>query len=202
MKNGVGKRIDECLEKLKASDGENAFIQLCLAIEGTSKLAYPYIKSSATRNKQFIKDSMPFVFWSLTNGTPSTSKHFSFQTEDGKEFLLEEVMYKLLRCSLVHEAEMPDLVAFTEWNCIANLDGKIILPFAMLEAYCWAVIANPVNQTAHLEKNHIFLPYGTTTPYDLNDYWGDEKALREIIRKGFLYDVEKMLQEMNEKSTI
>ena len=202
MKNGIGKRIDECLEKIKVLDGENAFIQLALAIEGTSKLVYPNITSSARRNKQFIKDNTPFVLWSLTNGTPSDTKHFAFQTEDGKEFLLEEVMYKLLRCSLVHEAEMPDLVTFTSSNCIANLNGKIILPIAIIEAYCWAVIANPVNKNALLERNHMMLPYGTTAPYDLNDYWGNEKMLREVIRKGFLYDVEKMLQEINENSII
>lgn len=202
MKNGIGKRIDECLEKLKVSDGENAFIQLCLAIEGTSKLAYPHIKSSAIRNKQFIRDSMPFVFWCLTNGTPATSKNFLFEMGDGKEFSLEDVMYKLLRCSLVHEAEMSDLVAFTECNYIKNEGEKIILPLAMLGAYCWAVIANPVNKTAHLDKNYKFFRYGTVASYDLNDCWGDEKALREIIRKGFLYDVEKILQKMNKKSTI
>lgn len=202
MKNGIGNRIDECLEKIKISDGENAFIQLASAIEGTSKLAYPHITSSARRYKQFIKDSMPFVFWSLTNGTPSETKHFTFQTKDYNEFSLEDVMYKLLRCSLFHEGEMPDLVTFTNNNCIANLNDKIILPLAFIEAYCWAVIANPVNKNAYLERNHMVSPFGTTVIYDLNDYWGNEKMLREVIRKGFIYDVEKMLQEINDNITI
>lgn len=200
MKNGIGKRIDECLGKLNDGDGENAFIQLSLAIEGTSKLAYPKLTGSAQRNKQFIKDSMPFVFWSLINGTPSTSKSFSFMTDNNgikKEIPLEDVMYKLLRCSLVHEAAMPDTVEFTKESYIANRDGKIILPLAIIFSYCCAVIAHPVNKEATLEKNKLIQLYGADTMYNLNNCWGDEERLRSIIRKGFLYDVEKMLAKMN-----
>lgn len=200
MKNGIGKRIDECLGKLNEGDGENAFIQLSLAIEGTSKLAYPELRGSAQRNKQFIKDSMPFVFWSLTNGTPSASKSFSFMTDnDGtkKEVPLEDVMYNLLRCSLVHEATMPDTVEFTTESYIANIDGKIILPLAIIFSYCCAVIAHPVNKGAVLEKNNLVQMYGSNTLYNLNNCWGDEERLRAIIRKGFQYDVEKMLSKIN-----
>lgn len=199
MKNGIGKRIDECLGKLKNGDGENAFIQLSIAIEGTSKLAYPNIKGSAQRNKQFIKDSMPFVFWSLTNGTPSTSKSFSFVLEDGTEVTLEDVMYKLLRCSLVHEAEMPDIVEFTTNNYIAICDGKIILPLAIISSYCGAIIAHPINKDAYLEQNYMMSVYGSKTQYNLNNCWGDEEKLKAIIRKGFLYDVEKMIKEISLK---
>jgi len=204
MKNGIGKRIDECFNKVKKGDGENAFIQLSLAIEGTSRLAYPNIKSSAQRNKQFIKDSMPFVFWSLTNGTPTHSKSFSIVSNiDGheKEVTLEDVMYKLLRCSLVHEATMPDEVEFVNAKIIAvSKDGKISLPLALIISYCWAVIANPVNKGELLERNFLMSMYGSKTLYNLNNCWGNEEKLRSIVRKGFLYDVEKMLQEMNQNT--
>lgn len=200
MENGIGKRIDECLSKLKDHDAENAFIQLSIAIEGTSKLAYPNITGSVQRNKQFIKDSMPFVFWSLTNGTPTKSKSFGFiMDEDGKEISLEEVMYKLLRCTLMHEAIMPETVEFVEDEYIANINGKIILPVAIISSYCWAVIAHPVNKNAHMEKNYMMRVYSSSTLYNLNNCWGNEEKLRTIVRKGFLYDVEKMLQKTNIK---
>ena len=201
MKNGIGKRIDECISKLNVGDGENAFIQLCLAIEGTSKLAYPHIQSSAQRNRQFIKDSMPLVFWSLTNGTPTNSKSFNFMlTINGcqKEVSLEEVMYKLLRCSLVHEATMPDEVEFVNAEYIAvSKDGKLSLPLALISSYCFAIIANPVNKDECLEKNYLIRLYGSETCYNLNNCWGNEEKLRAVIRKGFLYDVEKILDKMN-----
>lgn len=200
MGNGIGRRIDECLSKLKDSDGENAFIQLSIAIEATSKLAYPNTKSSAQRNKQFLRDSMPFVFWSLTNGMPTTNKSFNFiMKEGGKEIPLEKVMYKLLRCSLVHEATMPDIVEFVDKEYIANINGKIILPLAIILSYCWAVIAHPVNKGVHLEKNYMMCPYGSTTQYNLNNCWGNEEKLKSIIRKGFLYDVEEMIRKINDK---
>lgn len=74
----IGARIDECMNKLSIGDAENAFIQLSIAIDGTAKLLYPG-KKPTERCKKFLRDSLPFVLWSLTNGTPSQSKHLSFQ---------------------------------------------------------------------------------------------------------------------------
>lgn len=200
MENGIGKRIDECLGKINEHDAENAFIQLSIAIDGTSKLAYPQISSSAKRNKQFIIDNMPFVLWSLVNGTPTDCKSMTFQMEeDNKKISFEDVMYKLLRCTLLHEGNMPDMVEFVEDEYIANVDGKIILPVAIISAYCWAIIAHPVNKSARLEKNYKMQLQGSLTQYNLNNCWGNEVKLRNIIRKGFSYDVEKILQQMNSK---
>lgn len=202
MKSGIGKRIDECFSQLNKGDGENAFIQLSIAIEGTSKLTYPNIQSSAQRNRQFIKDSMPFVLWSLTNGTPTECNSFYFKLNihgQEKEIALEDVMYKLLRCSLVHEATMPDEVEFVNAEYIAvSKDGKLSLPLALISSYCWAVIATPVNKEEHLEKNPLIKLYGSETLHNLNACWGNEEKLRSIIRKGFLYDVEQMLKKINQ----
>ena len=203
MNNGIGNRIDECFEKLKQGDGENAFIQLSLAIEGTSKLAYPDIPTSAQRNKQLILDSMPFVLWSLTNGTPTNSSSFNFMLDiNGQEecVSLENVMYKLLRCSLVHEGKMPNEVEFADNEFIAIINGKLLFPFALITAYCWAVIVHPVNKDERLIKHPLFKVYGSDVFYNINDCWGNEDKSRSIIRKGFLYDVEQMLKEMNRKN--
>lgn len=196
--NGIGRRIDECIAKLKLGDGENAFIQLSIAIDATSKLNYPKIKGSSKRNKLFIKENLPFVLWSLTNGTPNKSSSLFFVIDDeGKEISLEDIMYRLLRCTLLHEGDLPDLVIFTQEEFIANKKDKIILPLAIISSFCLAVIKNPFNKKEKLINNNLFIPYGSNIPYDLNQCWGNEDRLRSIVRKGFLYDVEKELEKIN-----
>ena len=195
---GIGRRIDECIDKLKLSDGENAFIQLSIAIDATSKLNYPKIKSSSKRNKLFIKENLPFVLWSLTNGTPNKSSSLFFVIDDkGKEMPFEDIMYSLLRCTLLHEGDLPDLVIFTKEELIANKDDKIILPLAIISSFCLAIIKNPFNKNEKLINNNLFIPYGSKISYDLNECWGNEERLRSVIRKGFLYDVEKELEQIN-----
>ena len=191
----VGERVQECINKLEANDPENAFIQLAIAIDGTAKKEYPGKKTSA-RCKAFIRENLPFIFWSLTNGTPSTCKDFKLELSNNEEasayVSFEDVVYSILRCSLLHEGEMPQKVTFTTEEVIRIHNGKMHFPVAMIGSLLFSVIASPVNENQKVSNNTHFVFGKVRAP--VNDMWGDVERTKELIRNGFQYDVEKLIK--------
>jgi hypothetical protein len=194
----VGERVQECINKLEVGDSINAFIQLAIAIDGTAKKEYPGKKTSF-RCKKFLQENLPFVMWSLTNGTPTKCIDFKFEFSDyGKPNGLtsyEDVIYSVLRCTLLHEGEMPEKVAFTNESYLAMQDGKMLFPVAMIGSLLFAVISSPVNQNQRVSASSYFM-FGDVKAY-VNDMWGSIEKTKEYIRNGFQYDVEKLLESHN-----
>lgn len=194
----VGERVQECINKLEANDPVNAFIQLAIAIDSTAKKEYPGKKTSF-RCKKFLRENLPFVMWSLTNGTPTTCKDFKFEfSREGKPSgytSYEDVIYSILRCFLFHEGEMPEKVEFTDESYLAMVDGKMLFPTAMIGSLLFAVISSPVNSNQHISDSSYFL-FGNVKAY-VNNMWGNMSKTKEYIRNGFQYDVEKLLESHN-----
>ena len=196
----IADRVKECLDKLKADDPVNAFIQLSIAIDGTAKKEYPGKKTSV-RCKEFLKKNLPFVFWAVTNGTPNKLESFKLDfSQEGRpsnyvEFV--DVVYQIMRCSLLHEGEMSDKVAFTNIACIEMANGKMFFPTALIRSLLFAVIASTANVSERLPKNYTFTFGKKKVP--VNELWGNLEKAKDAIRNGFLYDVEKLLDEYKSK---
>lgn len=194
----IAARIEECIAKLALGDAENAFIQLAIAIDGTAKLIYPSKKTSE-RCKKFLKDSLPFIFWSLTNGTPSKTTSLSFEvlsSNDSGEFIeFEDLVYKVMRCSLLHDGELSDKVEFVDASKIGTLNGRVQFPLALLGSLLFAVIASPVNERQRVSESSSFIFGKTKVP--VNHMLGSLEKTKTAIRNGFLYDVEHLLENLN-----
>lgn len=199
----ISDRVKECIDKLEKNDPVNAFIQLCIAIDGTAKKEYPGKKTSE-RCKEFLRNNLPFIMWSLTNGTPNECKSFEFGFSENEKpsgyTKFEDVIYSVLRCSLLHEGEMPSKVQFTFDNYIAMIDGKMMFPVALIGSLLFAVIASPVNQKEHIPNHYSFL-FGNKR-ITVNDLWGNMNAMKDAIRNGFLYDVEEILKMYTQNKEI
>lgn len=133
--------------------------------------------------------------WSLTNGTPSKCKDLKFEfSNDGYPdgmTSFEDVVYSVLRCSLLHEGEMPEKVNFINESYIAMKDGKMQFPIALIGSLLFTVIASPSNKGQRVSENSHFM-FGEVKSF-VNDMWGSEEKTKGYIRNGFEYDVEKLL---------
>lgn len=184
----IAARIQECTAKLALGDAENAFIQLAIAIDGTAKLLYPGKKTSE-RCKNFLKDSLPFILWSLSNGTPAKTTRFSFEisssSESSAHIEFEDLVYKVMRCSLLHEGELSEQVEFVNASYIGTLNGKIQFPLALLGSLLFAVIASPVNERQRIPESISFTFGKAKVP--VNYMLGSLEKTKIAIRNGFLY---------------
>lgn len=190
----IGARIDECMNKLSIGDAENAFIQLAIAIDGTAKRLHPG-KKTTDRCKVFLRDNLPFVFWSLTNGTPSRCNdllsRFGGSGHPNQNTRFEDLVYGIIRCALLHEGEMPEKVEFVSGPYIGMLRGRMQFPIALIGSLLLAVIASPVNARERVSAS-TFFTFGKTRVY-VSEFIGSLERTKDSVRLGFLYDVEKLL---------
>ncbi|MDG9875619.1 hypothetical protein N7592_20905 [Pseudomonas juntendi] len=187
----IAARIQECTVKLALGDAENAFIQLAIAIDGTAKLLYPGKKTSE-RCKKFLKDSLPFILWSLSNGTPAKTTSLSFEISNSSQssawIEFEDLVYKVMRCSLLHDGELSKKVEFVDAPYVGTLNGKMQFPLALLGSLLFAVIASPVNERQRVADSTSFTFGKIKVP--VNHMLGSLEKTKIAIRNGFLYDVE------------
>ena len=198
----IGARIQECVNKLAIGDAENAFIQMAIAIDGTAKKVYPN-KRTTDRCKLFLQQNLPFVLWSLTNGTPArtTSLVFEFAGSGtpNRSTQFEDLVYSVMRCALLHEGELPSKVEFVSAPYIGMLEGKVQFPLALVAALLFAVIASPVNARQEVAESVSF-KFGEKV-VKVVDMLGSLENTKAAIRHGFEYDVEALLEQGNTRGT-
>jgi len=191
----LASRVSQCIKHYHQGDSENTFIQLCIAIDGTAKNQFPGCKTSV-RCKRFLRENLPFVLWSLTNGTPCNTSEFTFEFQavgspSGKRNF-EDVIYSAMRCSLLHEGTLPENVEFTHEDAIIMRDGRFHFPHALIGALAFAVISSSANAN-EIPPRGVSLRFGTKS-FDVRDLWADRTATKDAIRNGFQCDVEKLLE--------
>ena len=193
----IGARIDECIAKLLVVDAENAFIQLAIAIDGTAKRQYPSQRTT-DRCKRFLRENLPFVLWSLTNGTPARGSEFTFEFSGSgvpnRSTKFEDLVYSVMRCALLHEGEMPSKVEFVTASYIGMLGGRMQFPVALIGALLFAVVASPVNVREKVADSSAFFFGETRVP--VAEILGSLQKTKAAIRLGFLYDVEALLAKL------
>ena len=134
----MADRVTECINKYNADDLVNALIQLCIAIDGTAKNEYPR-KKVGERFRAFIKANQDIITF------------FTFRTNifidcQFGNYTIEEFIYKVLRCGLLHEGEVSAMFKFSDaGEPIAVSDKQWCLPRTFVFGTLLAVIGAPTN---------------------------------------------------------
>lgn len=179
----VRDRIKEAIDKLSKGEYENALIQVCIAIDATAKKEYPG-KKPGERCKKFLRDNQAFI---TRVGVGLLEIHgdilFASDLKNGKkDKSLEQVLYRLVRCSLLHEGELTEEVLFTTNNKIGMTnEGIIILPINMIWAIILAIVGSGVNTQERL-PDYCTISIGKTT-MRLNDLWGKKRDIYSLVRR-------------------
>jgi hypothetical protein len=176
-------RIKEAIDKLNMDDSINALIQVSIAIDATSKKEFPGQKTSF-RCKNFLEKNRGFIskvaFGKLEIQGPML---FPIQASNGsvKNKTLEEVLYHLVRCSLLHEGELPNEIEITSKPQIGmTIDGKVLLSIKIIWAMILAVIGSHVNKSERLPPGYTASIENETI--DLNDFWGDRDRIYNLVK--------------------
>lgn len=177
----IKNRIKEAIDKLNQDDYENALIQVNIAIDATAKKEYPKEKTSH-RCKKFLRENQAFIT-RVGLGLLEIHGDIKFGKE-GKT--LEEVLYNIIRCTLLHEGEMSEKIEITSKVSIGmSEDGKVIIPLNLIWAMILAVIGSKVNANERLPE-HYSVTIGTirrTLKLRLNEFWGKKEEIFELVRQ-------------------
>lgn len=86
---------------------EGAVIQVLIAVAGTVRKRYPIPMPDSEAFKKFVFDEIE----KITNG-PKVNVDFYFCGEPHTP--LEDIIYKFMRCTLVHEGSLPETIILTQ----------------------------------------------------------------------------------------
>jgi hypothetical protein len=170
----ISDRVIECIDKYNVNDLDNALIQICIALDGTAKKEYPKIKKVGKRFKEFVKSNQDIITY-FTFGT-----NVFINCQFGK-YTIEELIYEVLRCGLLHEAEVPEMIKFVEPNQpIAISDKMWCIPKTFIFGTLLAIIGAKSNANQLLSDNiEVTI---MDQKFKVNDLWGHANIVRQCMK--------------------
>jgi hypothetical protein len=173
--NIVGKRIETAIKHLMEKDYENALIQICIAIDATAKKKWKNNKPGK-RIKLFIKEYETLIYQFASSGHLKLARGGKISI--GNE--LAEVLYKNIRCVLLHGDSISDHIIIEEKYTIGIIKGKIIINIGMIIGFLLSTVVDSVNQYERCDFSYVIDIAGVNI--DVNQIWGNINKLEQIIK--------------------
>ena len=111
-----------------------ALCLVCIAIDSCAARDYPS-ERNANRYKNFLKKHFRTI---CERGFPGISAdlirikvnipHVSLKTDQNGYVDMEQIIYHVIRCGLVHECNIDDTICFTDATYIGDWNEKFYLP--------------------------------------------------------------------------
>jgi hypothetical protein len=169
----ISDRILECINKYNTNDLDNALIQVCIAIDGTAKREYPRIKKVGERFKEFIKFNQDIITFFTFNTNIFINCQFG-------KYTIDQFIYKVLRCGLLHEGDIPDMFEFAEAGGPTEIgDRKWRLPKTFVFGTMLAVIGARSNSGLRLPEDVTVTIMGQQ--FTVNQLWGRADIIRTTL---------------------
>jgi hypothetical protein len=167
----IGDRVKECFDKVTIGDFENGLIQLSIAIDGMAKKEYPKMKVGQ-RFTTFLRENQDII----TFFTFATNMFIDCSFDGYK---LEDIIYNVLRCGLLHEGSIPDEIEFIDEIRIGHAGGRWRFPKTYVMGGLLAVIGAKSNAKERLPRQYAVMIMGK--PYQVNYLWGHGDEIRHIM---------------------
>ena len=114
----VRERLEDAMVLWEHGRREGAWIQVLIAAAATSRVRFPN-KKDGEAFKAFIRQITPTIFDGSIPPLPR-GPIVRFGTGGGKSIMLEEILYRLFRCNLLHEAELHPDVSFSDFRIVGD----------------------------------------------------------------------------------
>ncbi len=170
----IGNRVKECIDKFNSGDLENALIQLSIAFDGTAKKEYPKTVKVGERFKTFLRDNQDIITYFAFSGNMFIDCKFNGYT-------IEEIIYEVLRCGLLHEGSIPNEIEFIDEILLGRNNGRWRFPKTYVQGGLLAVIGAESNKNENISTHYTIVINGKV--YKVNDLWGRRDRIREIMMK-------------------
>ena len=117
----VRDRLEDAVVLWRQGRKSGAWIQVLIAAAATSRERFPSMKDGEAF-RAFVREITPTIVDSKSAAIPG-GVNVVFNADGGNLMSLDQVLYKHLRCNLLHEAVMPAEVHLSESHIV---DGKLV----------------------------------------------------------------------------
>ncbi len=172
----IGTFVSSSLELMDEGKYDVALSLAYSAVDATSAKCFPNLRTNNSRYKSFLKKNMRIV---TTYGMPSVIAGGikikcinipDLKTDDDNMAGLEDILYHVIRCGLIHQCEIEDRIEFTERTILGDFEGKFRIPFAIIFGLIMAVILSKENSSEKIPSTKEININEKNT--DLNSLWG------------------------------
>lgn len=171
----IAKRIQESISFLNERDLEASLLPLSIAIDATAGKEFPEDKNrTRIRMEKWLRTKQGFITWYLLKGAEITG-NITFPIG----LSLETVIYKWIRCPLMHEAKLDPCILLTQNPVLGTKKGDLFFSQRHVEGLILAVICSSVNSTeqSSTKVKCTFFPGDVW----INDLWGKEQFVRKRL---------------------
>jgi hypothetical protein len=154
----IAKRIAEAIDKLLAGDPESALIPVSIAVDATASQMYPTKKNNEAY-KDWLHDNLSLITKAgMGNVSVTESFRFAYNHPDiipGDDGCcsFEQILYHVVRCGLLHGAELPENLTFSTDGVIKIDSGRLTLGSSLIYGLIVAVVVSPVNGGQTIPNN-------------------------------------------------
>ena len=169
----IADRVEESINKYNSNDLENALIQVCIALDGTAKKEFPSIKKNNKRFKAIVSANIDIITFFTFNTNVFVNCKFG-------EYTIEQFIYEVLRCGLLHEGEISARFRLIEAGEPILIGGnQWCFPKTFIFGTLLAVIGAPSNSNQKVEDHLSVKIMGSQ--FKINDLWGRADLIRQAV---------------------
>ncbi len=179
----ISKRIMDAIDWMNVGNYESALIPASIAIDATANRVYS-TKSNNQAYKDWLHENLAFITRfmgvSITNSLRFGYSHPDLKLDAEGCCSLEQILYHVVRCGLLHNAGLPKTLRFGPPGIISLQGGNLVLSSELIYGMVAAVIAAPENAELTALDRYVLSIDGQTRR--INDLWGKKETFFELFK--------------------
>lgn len=143
----VGDRVRYAIEDIEKGRFEVALHHIAVALDVTAQRRNNSTHSSKTHYKSLLIEYAWLIEMMAFHGVNSETSVFgNYPIKGNVEPTFADLIYHVVRCSLVHDVGLPDNFSFTKQNLIIYEYKKLIFPEKLIWGLIAIVVFSPENK--------------------------------------------------------
>jgi len=175
---GIASFVDGALTMHSLGQSDVALALACSAVDATAKRVYPQAKVGE-RYRAFLQENLELVTAFGFPGVQAAGIRIKVGANLGLDpkdvdkdnyTSIEAILYRIVRCGLIHECDVETKIRFTKETQIGNFDETFCLPAALILGLLAAVVLHPANSAERSQLDSSIVLSGRK--FSLNSLWG------------------------------
>ena len=178
LKQGaIGKRIERAIKHMSNKEYEDAFIQTCIAIDGTGRKKWPKA-GVGERIRRHVEQYEAFIYHVWSRG--GLNVNGGVVILQGKK--LPALQY-IIRNSLLHGDDLENDVVFDTNNptIVGVKGGKPLVGYGIIDGLLFSVVVDPANASETCDPNLSFIGKVGAEPMAINLAWGNIEYFAKAV---------------------
>ncbi|MBL7780340.1 MAG: hypothetical protein JNM22_03915 [Saprospiraceae bacterium] len=160
---------------------------ICSAIDATAQKVFPSERKNNNRNKKFISKYLRIITafgfpGILASGIRIKCENIRDLHTDRDGYVgIEDIIYHIIRCGLIHECEIDSRIEFTDDTIIDDFDGVFKIPKQVFWGLALAVILCEKN-IGEVTADEVSINLNGKD-FAIDELWGQEGNLPTLLKR-------------------